>query len=633
MCGIAGLIDAGRGGDAAGVEGVAVAMGDAIAHRGPDGAGVWVDAGAGLALAHRRLAIVDLSPAGAQPMVSSCGRFVIAYNGEVYNAGDLRRHHLPGIRFRGHSDTEAILESIAARGLDTTLAEMNGMFAFALWDRQARMLHLVRDRLGIKPLFFAAEGRRLLFGSELKALLAAGLRRDLDPSSVAAFLRYAYVPGPHAIFRGVEKVMPGEAVTIAADGAIARRRYWCLDEIAAGGRAEPMDVSDAEAADRLEALLGDAIARQMLADVPLGAFLSGGVDSATVAALMVKAGKGTVRTFSIGFPDFGFDESPHAAAVARHLGTRHTELTVTAREALDVVPRLPEMYDEPFADSSQIPTHLVSRLTRNHVTVALSGDGGDELFAGYNRHTLAAVHWPRIARVPAPFRRAVARMMGCMSPATVDRLVRHIPGLPAQPGDKLAKLAAVLALDGPDAYHRLVSQIPDPARHMDAPEYRTPLAAPHGLSLLDRMRFADTLTYLPDDILQKVDRASMAVALEARPPLLDHRLVAFAWHLPQRFLIRGGRSKWLLRRVLDRHVPRALIERPKMGFAVPLADWLRGPLKTWAEHLLLAPDYGGGLLRPQPARTLWHGHQSGGRNHAYQLWTLLMFEAWRRRWA
>ncbi|ALK08404.1 asparagine synthase (glutamine-hydrolyzing) [Blastochloris viridis] len=634
MCGIAGLIDPRLAGNAPALARSATAMADAIVHRGPDDGGCWVDAGAGAALSHRRLAIVDLTAAGAQPMVSTDGRWVVSYNGEIYNAGDLRRHPaLNGVDWRGHSDTEAIIESVARRSLDATVADLNGMFALALWDRRERRLHLVRDRLGIKPLFFAASGTRLAFGSELKALRALdGTPRTIDPRAVASFLRFGYVPAPHAIFHGVEKLLPGEIVSFAADGGITRRRYWRLDEVAAAGRADPLEVGDAEAVELLAALLGDAVGRQMMADVPLGAFLSGGIDSSTVAALMVAAAKGPVRTFSIGFPDFGFDEAVHAAAVARHLGTRHTELVVTAADALAVVPRLAEMYDEPFADSSQIPTHLVAKLTRGHVTVALSGDGGDELFAGYNRHLLAARDWPRLAHIPAPLRRAAARALGAMPAAAIDRAARALPRrlVPAQPGEKLTKLASVLALDPAALYQRLVSQVPDPTRHLGAAEYPPGLGEPPaGLDLLDAMRFSDTETYLPDDILQKVDRASMAVALEARPPLLDHRVVEFAWRLPRRFLVRGGETKWILRRVLDRFVPPALIDRPKMGFAIPLADWLRGPLRDWAGDLL---DADSGVLDPAPARALWREHLGGSRNHASQLWTLIMFEAWRRRW-
>jgi asparagine synthase (glutamine-hydrolysing) len=435
------------------------------------------------------------------------------------------------------------------------------------------------------------------------------------------------------IFAGIEKVLPGEIVSIRQGGAITRERYWRLEDAVASGRADPFEVSDHEAIDQLATLLADAVSRQMISDVPLGTFLSGGVDSSTVTALMTSAGRGPVRTFSIGFPDFGFDESRYAASVARHLGTTHTELTVTAGEALAVIPRLPEMYDEPFADSSQIPTHLVSRLTRGYVTVALSGDGGDELFAGYNRYLVAAESWSRIASIPARLRRAASRGLGVIPPHAVDAVAGFLPSnlVPAQPGDKLAKFASVLPLDSEGLYRRLVSQIPEPLRHLAVKECAPGLgAAPDGLALLDRMRFTDTLTYLPDDILQKVDRASMAVALEARPPLLDHRVVEFAWRLPRRFLVRDGETKWLLRRVLDRFVPRTLIERPKMGFGVPLADWLRGPLREWAEDLLCA---GAGVLDPSPARMLWHEHLTGNRNHAYQLWTLLTFEAWRRRWA
>jgi asparagine synthase (glutamine-hydrolysing) len=635
MCGIAGLIDRRLAGDAVALARVGTGMADAIKHRGPDGEGVWVDVDAGLALSHRRLSIIDLTSAGAQPMLSADGRFAISYNGEVYNAEDMRRHPaLAGTNWRGHSDTEVMLESFARRGIPETLADLNGMYALALWDRRERILHLVRDRLGIKPLFFELGGGGVAFGSELKALRARDAKpRSLDLGAVASFLRYGYVPAPHAIFVGVEKVLPGEIVSIASDGAVSRARYWRLEDAVAAGHADPLDVSDEEAIDRLAALLVDAIGRQMISDVPLGAFLSGGVDSSTVTALMVAARRGPVGTFSIGFPDLGFDESKHAALVARHLGTTHTELTVSAGEALAVIPGLPEMYDEPFADSSQIPTHLVSRLSRGHVTVALSGDGGDELFAGYNRYLLAAGSWSRIARIPPPLRRAASYGLGAIPPHVVDRVAQFLPrsATPAQPGDKIAKLASVLALDGEGLYRRLVSQVPDPSLYLAIKESEPCLgAAPAGLALLDRMRFTDTLTYLPDDILQKVDRAAMSVALEARPPLLDHRVVEFAWRLPRRFLVRNGESKWLLRRVLDRFVPRALIERPKMGFGVPLADWLRGPLRVWADDLLRVDA---GVFDIEPVRVLWHEHLNGSRNHAYQLWTFLTFEAWRRRWA
>jgi len=642
MCGIAGFIDPGLVDRSDEIIRRAQAMGAAIANRGPDGDAVWSEEGAGLALSHRRLAIIDLTDAGAQPMVSADGRWVICYNGEIYNDADLRTlPELTSVIWRGHSDTETIVESVARRGLAATIDDINGMFALALWDRRDKVLHLVRDRLGIKPLFLARQGAQCHFASELKSLHAvSGLALDIDAASVTSFLRFGYVPAPHTIYRHVEKIMPGEHVAIACDGRITRRRYWSAAVVAARGVAAPLALSDGEAVERLACLLSDTVARQMLSDVPLGAFLSGGIDSSTVAGFMVAAGRGPVRTFSIGFPDLGFDESSEAAAVARHLGTNHTQLIVTAADALSVVPQLADMYDEPFADSSQIPTHLVSKLTRKYVTVALSGDGGDELFGGYNRYRLAEGLWRGLRQVPAPARRIAAHALDAVPTPFIDGVSNVIPRRyrPAQPADKMRKLASILGLDEAGVYRRLVSQCEDPA-------LLSPAAAEHPMlpwatgvigalpTSLDRMQLLDTLTYLPDDILQKVDRASMAVALEARPPLLDHRVVEFAWGLPRHFKIRGGESKWLLRRVAERMVPQALLARPKMGFGIPLADWLRGPLRDWAEDLLAPSRLGGGLLDVAAVRHLWLDHLGGSRNWAYALWTVLMFEAWRRRWA
>ncbi|HET7847662.1 MAG TPA: asparagine synthase (glutamine-hydrolyzing) [Pseudolabrys sp.] len=635
MCGIAGLIDWERGDICRRVK----AMIDAIAYRGPDGADVWSDAEAGIALGHRRLAIVDLTPTGAQPMASADGRWVISYNGEVYNAEAIAvRPEMTGLVRRGTSDTEIIVESVARRGLDATLADLNGMFAIALWDRATRTLHLVRDRLGIKPLFYATGPQGIAFASELKSFGAAGFAFPLDQSSVASFLRFGYVPAPLTIYRGVVKVMPGEIVSFAPDRTARRRIYWSLESIAAGGLEHPFTGSDSDAIDALDALLTDAVAANMISDVPLGAFLSGGIDSSTVVALMVAAKRGPVRTFSIGFPDFGYDESPHARAVAAHLGTVHEELTVTAADALSVVPRLAEMYDEPFADSSQIPTYAISKMTRARVTVALSGDGGDELFAGYNRYVLADGRLAKLARLPVPLRRGAAVALQTVPDGVADLLARLVPSRlrPAQPADKLKKLAEVLRLDGDAVYLRLVSQCPDPAALTHGlAEHPVAMHWPAGGrgGALERMQLFDMATYLPDDILQKVDRASMAVSLEVRPPLLDHRVVEFAWALPPHMRIRGGETKWLLRRVLDRHVPRALIDRPKMGFGIPLAAWLRGPLRDWAENLLDPQHLGGGMLDTNAVRTMWSEHVDGRRNWAYALWTVLMFEAWRRRWA
>ncbi|MEQ9339543.1 MAG: asparagine synthase (glutamine-hydrolyzing) [Hyphomicrobiales bacterium] len=632
MCGIAGLLDPTRKGDRDGLGHQARTMGDALAHRGPDGKGEYVAADAGLALAHRRLSIVDLSTAGAQPMVSSCGRYVLCYNGEIYNFEDMRAHSaLADVAWRGHSDTEVVLESIALRGLEATLTDMNGMFAFALWDHTNRTLSLARDRLGIKPLFIGRHRGGILFASEAKALRAAGLAPCIDLGGLAAYLRFGYVPSPFSIYEQVEKVLPGEVVTVRPDGTWERRFYWRLVDVVARGREKPLKMDCEEAADCLDTLLRDAVRRHTIADVPLGAFLSGGIDSSLVAAMMSAQGS-RVRTFSIGFSDFGFDESTHAAAVAAYLQTDHTELIVTGQEGVDAVPQLAEIWDEPFSDSSQIPALLVSRLTREHVTIALSGDGGDELFAGYNRYAFADRHWSRLSRMPAFLRQIASELANTLPISVVDSIAMLLPGAPPQAGDKLRKMASVLPLDTDGLYRSLTSQVRQPQDHIDAVEYESPFIPPEDLTLVDRMRYLDTIGYLPDDILQKVDRASMAVSLEVRPPLLDHRVVEFAWALPKQMLLRDGQTKWLLRRVLDRYVPNDLVNRPKMGFGIPLAEWLRGPLREWAGDTIQASGYGGGLLRPEPARQLLAEHLSGRRNHAYQLWTLLMFEDWRRRW-
>jgi asparagine synthase (glutamine-hydrolysing) len=611
-------------------------MVNAIAYRGPDGADVWCDSDAGVALGHRRLSILDLSPAGAQPMASSDGEWVISYNGEVYNAETVART-MPGWSRRGTSDTEVIVESIARRGLHRTLSELNGMFAIAAWSKKERKLYLVRDRLGIKPLFYAYHGDGLHFASELKALVAAGMRLEIDPVSVTSFLRYAYVPAPYSIYSGVRKVLPGEIVCLDASGRLSSEQYWDLRDAVSSGRVGRFKGTAAEAEEALDALLKHAVAGQMISDVPIGAFLSGGIDSSVVVAMMAAANRGSVRTFSIGFPDFGYDESVPAREVARHLGTKHDELIVTAREALETIPSLAEMYDEPFADASQIPTYLLSKLSRGFVTVALSGDGGDEVFAGYNRYGLAQGLLHKLAQLPAGLRQVIGAAMNAPPTGLVDQLARIIPAAyrPVQTGDKLKKFADILSLDENGMYMRLVSQYPDPSRLTTVKREQTPRIAFGSVagSFLDRMRLFDTLTYLPDDVLQKVDRASMAVSLEVRPPILDHRVVEFAWSLPTEYLLRDGEKKWLLRRVLDRYVPRELVDRPKMGFGVPIASWLRGPLRGWCEDLLHAADFGGGILDPHAVRELWLDHQERGRNWGYALWAIFMFEAWRRRWA
>jgi len=639
MCGIAGLIDFAGAREPAALRRTAQAMADAMAYRGPDGSGVWHEPEGPIALAHRRLAIVDLTATGAQPMTSADGRWVMSYNGEVYNAEQIAAEpHMIGLARRGTSDTEIVLESIARIGLERTLDKLNGMFAISLWDRKTRTLHLVRDRLGIKPLAYVRTNDGLWFASELKPFVTIGLPLTVDPSAVATFLRFACVPAPFSIFREVTKLKPGEIVSVSHSGQVTQRQYWSAAAVAQAGLASPFSGSEADAEDQLQDLLADVIGGQMVSDVPLGVFLSGGVDSSTVAALMVAAKRSRVRSFSIGFTDLDYDESVHARAVARHLDTDHHELTVTTQDALDVVPQLAEMYDEPFADSSQIPTHLISKLSRAHVTVALSGDGGDEVFAGYNRYTLGHGIGGRLASMPRFARKGFAAALRAAPDGLVDAVAALAPRRlrPSQPAVKLNKLAAVLPLERDAIYAQLLSQCPDPAALMrGARELDIGLGGVASLgadNFVEQLQLFDTLTYLPDDILQKVDRASMAVSLEVRPPLLDHRLLEFAWSLPRHFKVRGGETKHILRRVLYRHVPRALIERPKMGFAVPLASWLRGPLRDWAEDLLDPGQLGGGLLDTRAVRTLWDEHLRNDHNRAYALWTVLMYESWRRRW-
>jgi asparagine synthase (glutamine-hydrolysing) len=645
MCGIAGMVDWRAATSADALRSIAEAMIETVRHRGPDAGDVWVEAEGGVALGQRRLAIIDLSPGGAQPMHSADRRFVITFNGEIYNYRDIRRElQAAGHSMRSDSDTEVLLEACALWGVEAAIERAIGMFAFALWDRKTRSLILARDRLGIKPLYYAATPERILFASQLKAFRPnPHWKPTIDEDAVVGYLRHAYIAQPRTIYREAEKLAPGHILTLRGGSTPSPKCFWDLRGIAAAGQRRNDPVPDPrEAADQLDALLRDSVKLRMIADVPLGAFLSGGVDSSTVVALMQAQSTRSVRTFSIGFHESGYDEAQCAKQVAAHLGTDHTEFYVEPRHALDVIPHLADWFDEPFADPSQIPTYLVSELTRKHVTVALSGDGGDELFAGYNRYVWAERLARAVNLVPRPLRGASAAALRALAPQTWNRLFGFVPAAwrPALPGDKLHKITTLLDNPQPDAiYRRLVSQWERPEEVAAAGrEPRGPMWDPtiaHDFpDLVPRMQLLDMMTYLPDDILTKVDRATMAVGLEGRVPLLDHRVVAYSWSLPLEFKLRGGRSKWLLRQVLDRYVPRSLIDRPKMGFGVPIDAWLRGPLREWAESLLaperLASD---GFVRVEPVRRAWREHLEGSRNWQYPLWTVLMLQAWRARWA
>jgi asparagine synthase (glutamine-hydrolysing) len=644
MCGIAGFL-----GEAAAshAESLAVVerMTSRVTHRGPDGAGAWVDASAGVALGHRRLSIVDLSPAGAQPMVSADGRWVVTYNGEIYNHREIANELSSGgpVAFRGHSDTEVLVEGIARWGVGRTVRKCIGMFALGVWDRQERRLHLVRDRLGIKPLYFGRFGGSLLFGSELAALKAhPAFRGEIDSAALAAYFRCCNVPAPLSIYRGVRKLEPG--CILSFDGtaeAPTREQYWSAFDVAVEGRRNPFRGSYEEALDALGELLGDAVARRMVADVPLGAFLSGGIDSSLVVALMQERSARPVKTYTIGFADPAFDESRQAREVAAALGTDHTELVVAPRDAQAVIPELPRIYDEPFADSSMIPTFLVSRLARESVTVALSGDGGDELFGGYNRHVWAPRLWRVMRRAPWPVRVALARLLRTATPATWDVIAgRVMPLVPERlrfrlPGDKLHKVAGVLPARTPRGLYDVLATagLPDVlGTKVSGSDPWREAPVPEGLSFAEEMMLLDLVTYLPDDILTKVDRASMAVALEARVPILDHRVVALAWSFPERYRIVNGVTKAPLRDLLARRLPRSLFERPKAGFGIPVGEWVRGPLRDWAEALVQpARVRAQGLLDDERVQALWRDHLAGRTNATPAVWAVLMFQAWMER--
>jgi asparagine synthase (glutamine-hydrolysing) len=615
------------------------AMAAVLRHRGPDGGGVWSDADAGLALGHRRLAIVDLSAAGRQPMHSHGERLVVAYNGEIYNSAAMRSElEAKGYRFRGHSDTEVMLAGFESFGIETSLQRMAGMFALGLWDRTNRVLHLVRDRMGKKPLYVALVEGALLFASELKAFRAfPGFEPEVDRRALAAVLRQGWVPDDQCIWQGVFKLPPGTMLSVGAGdlaaasiGSLQRRvrPWWSLAEAARSGQQAPSGLPAGELEHELDRLLRTVVRERMVADVPLGAFLSGGIDSALVASLMQAQSAQPVRTFTIGFDDARYDEAGAAAAVAQHLGTEHTEFRLTAADARAVIPDLPRTWDEPFADESQIPTLLVSRLARQHVTVALTGDGGDEGFGGYSRHFMSARIAPLFG-LPLALRRAAGAALRTLPPDAWDAMLRSI-GLASGvlSGGNLQKLGGVLgAADERELYQRFTTfgrtsaALGQAAAAMDAVPPLPDLAA--------RLMYRDMTQYLPGDILVKLDRASMAVSLEARCPLLDHRVIEFAWRLPTAMKLRGGQGKWLLRQVLGRYVPNRLFERPKHGFNVPIGAWLKGPLRDWAGDLLAAGRLRReGLLDPVRVQACWREHLDGRRDHAGELWAILMVQAW-----
>lgn len=645
MCGLAGVLDS-SGATAEALTQVVTEMADALAHRGPDDHGAWVDARAGIAFGHRRLAIIDLSPTGHQPMVSASGRYVLAYNGEIYNHRELRTELAAlGVKFRGASDTEVLVEAIDRWGVRGALERLNGMFALAVWNRDERRLVLARDRLGEKPLYYGSVGTRFLFASELGALeRVSGWSPSLDRTAARLFLRYGFVPHPWSIFEGIRQLPPATTLTIRADASVSDepQPYWSLANVVQRGVGRRLNTSfdPVEAVDELEQLLTDAVGRRLVADVPVGAFLSGGIDSTTVVALARRTGP--VRTFTVRIPDAGLDESADAARVAAHLDTDHTTVDLATSDALAAVKAVPGIYDEPFGDPSSIPTALVCRAAREHVTVCLSGDGGDEVFAGYNRHVLGRAVWMRARHVPLPLRRAGARVVGgALSPAW-ERAARFMPGVGHRvrdPVGKASKLAALLVADDVTSWWSSLAGLwGDDGAVLDVGSLPSPRdlagAAPPFADPVEELVWLDTAVVLPDDMLVKVDRASMAASLELRVPLLDHRVVESAWTLPISAKVRDGRGKAILRDVLAKHVPRELTDRPKIGFDPPLGAWLRGPLRGWAEDLL-DPRHldAAGLVSIPAVRAAWAQHLAGKRDRTYDLWPLLCLGAWKEsRW-
>ena len=646
MCGIVGYWD-NRGVDASVVENMA----QQIRHRGPDSAGVWISEPPILAMAHRRLSIIDLTEAGHQPMLSPCNRFVITFNGEIYNHLELRlilENKKSGFDWCGHSDTETLLAALRHWGVEKALNKLEGMFAFALWDKKEKILTLARDRLGEKPLYYGWQNKTFLFASELKAFKSnPNFIGKIDRDAISLQMRHSYIPSPFTIYKKIRKLPPGCYLNInfeknMSTDSLIPSPYWTVADTVKNGHQDLFFGSETDAIEDLDILLSKSVRKQMMSDVPLGSFLSGGIDSSLITALMQKESNKPIKTFTIGFDDSDYSEAIHAKNVSNHLGTDHNELYLSHQDALDVVPQLPSLYDEPFSDASQIPTFLLSKMTREHVTVSLSGDGGDELFGGYNRYVWSQEIWKHMSRFPLSVRKRIQSAIMTPPPQSLNKIIGYIRYLVPKNirynnmGDKIHKLAFLF--DSPDQSHmywKLISHwdnttdlvlglekdphtiLSDNKRHLD------------GISFNEKMMYLDSMYYLPDDILVKVDRAAMGVSLETRVPFLDHKLVEFAWKIPLNMKIRDGHGKWLLKEILYKYVPRKLVDRPKMGFGIPLDSWLRGPLRDWGESLLdecrLKND---GYLNPEPIRKKWSEHLSGSRNWQYHLWDVLMFQAW-----
>lgn len=633
MCGIAGIFSQTPARNASQLEAAAVQMANALHTRGPDSHGVWVEQKSGIALSHRRLAIIDLSPEGHQPMLSASGRYVISFNGEIYNYRELRKQL--EYRWRGESDTEVLLAAIESWGVTKTLQQLNGMFAFALWDTHENTLILARDRMGEKPLYYGWVGGDFVFASELKALQTLPYwQPSINRDALHSFMRYSYVPAPHSIYERIYKLLPAHYAMIKiGQQEVEQKPYWSYAAMVKENAAQRMTISVEEATNMLEEKLRFAVGQRMMSDVPLGAFLSGGIDSSSVVALMQAQSSRPIKTFTIGFNEQGFDEAPFAKAVAAHLKTEHTEMYISSAQAAAVIPQLPIIYDEPFADVSQIPTFLVSQFALQHVTVALSGDGGDEIFGGYNRYVRGPVIWNTLAAIPIPIRKMAAKLLLAAHTILLRKTNPNAASPIYQLARKLGNYYEKMGIESAQEFYQKICSIHDHPEEIvlganvpSHPSSQLPLTLHYG----EWMMLQDALTYFPDDILTKVDRASMAVSLETRTPFTDIDVMAFAWQLPLNMKIRGNKGKWLLRQMLYRHVPQELIERPKAGFNVPIGAWLRGSLKEWAGDLLSPSTLKKqGFLNPEAVEKMWQIHQSGQRDLEHRLWSILMFQAWR----